>query len=74
MGHSQIDYDPNEQPAARRYRLFARVIHLTGMSQIRDLQPFLQAKLEKTSIEEIDSQRTADGMSLYTIIICLSTY
>lgn len=63
MNHTQIDLDPNEQTAAR-YRLFARVIRVIGMSQISDLQPFLPAKLEKTSIEEIDSQSTVDGMSL----------
>ena len=62
MNHIQIDLDPNEQTAAR-YRLYARVIRVIGMSQISDLQPFLQAKLEKTLIEEIDSQSTVDGMS-----------
>ncbi|MCJ1349614.1 hypothetical protein MMC31_007855 [Peltigera leucophlebia] len=60
MNHIQIDLDPNEQTAAR-YRLYARVIRVIGMSQISELQLFLQAKLEETSIEEIDTQSTVDG-------------
>lgn len=57
-------YDPNETAAAR-YRLFGRVIRVIGMSQISNLQPFLQANLEKTAIEEIDSPSTLDGIALY---------
>lgn len=60
MNHTHIDFDPNEQTTGR-YRLFARVIRVIGMSQISDLQPFLQAKLEETLNEEIDSQSTVDG-------------
>lgn len=72
MKYNQDEFDPNEQTAAR-YRLFARVIHVIGISQISDLQPFLQANLERTSIEEIDSQSPVDGMSLNTAVVALHT-
>lgn len=59
MKHTQIGvkFDPNEQ-TAERYRLYARVIKVIGTSQISDLQQFLQAKLEETLSEEIESQST----------------
>lgn len=44
------------------------------MAQISDLQLFLQAKLEKTSIEEIDSPSTVDCIFLNTPVICRSAY
>lgn len=73
MKNNEIEYDPSEQSAVRT-RLFARVIHVIGVLQIPDLQPLLRAKLEKTSIEEIDSQSMVDGMSPSTPVIFRSTH
>lgn len=52
--------DPNEQSAAR-YRLFARAIKVAGVSHIATLQPLLQASLEKTVEEAMDSHEAVDG-------------
>ena len=61
MNHTEIDLDPNEQTAAR-YRLYSRSIRVIGMSQISTLQPYLQAKLEKTLFRAIGSRPAVDGI------------
>ena len=59
MHHGEVSLDPNEQ-AAHRYRLFSRAIKITGLAQIAALQPYLQARLEKTLQETIATQPTSD--------------
>lgn len=59
MHYGDVSLDPNEQ-AAHRYRLFSRAIKITGLAQIADLQPYLQARLEKTLHETIGSQPTSE--------------
>ena len=59
MHHGEVSLDPNEQ-AAHRYRLFSRAIKITGLAQIAALQPYLQARLEKTLQETIGTQPTSD--------------
>lgn len=44
-----------------RYRLFARAIRVNGLSQIKALQPYLQARLRKTVQEKIDPQTATGG-------------
>ena len=59
MHHGEVSLDPNEQ-AAHRYRLFSRAIKITGLAQIAALQPYLQARLEKTLHETIETQPTSE--------------
>ena len=60
LSHTEIDWDPNEQ-INLRYRLFARAIRLNGLSQIKALEPYLQARCRITVREKIGSQVAADG-------------
>ena len=62
MHHGDVSLDPNEQ-AAHRYRLFSRAIKITGLAQIAALQPYLQARLERTLHEALDSQPTPESGS-----------
>lgn len=65
MRHTEIQWDPNEQ-INLRYRLFARAIRINGLSQINTLQPYLQARLERTFSEKIGPQITTDGLKLFS--------
>lgn len=60
MSHTEIQWDPNEQ-INLRYRLLARAIRINGLSQIKALQPYLQARLRKTFEERVDPQITTNG-------------
>ena len=60
MSHNETTFDPNEQ-LNMRYRLFARAIRINGLSQLRALQPYLQARLQKTFDQEISPQILTDG-------------
>ena len=60
--HYDEEFDPNEQ-AAHRYRLYSRAIKITGLAQIAALQPYLQARLEKTLHETIGTQPTSESGS-----------
>lgn len=64
IGHTKSPLDPKEQ-ANFRYRLYARAIKINGVSQIKTLQPHLQARLERTLIEKINPQITTDGLIQY---------
>ena len=65
MSHNETQFDPNEQ-LNMRYRLFARAIRINGLSQLDNLQPYLQARLQKTLDEKISPQILVDG-SEYTV-------
>ncbi|KAL8897787.1 MAG: hypothetical protein Q9192_002415 [Flavoplaca navasiana] len=63
MSHTVIQLDPNEQTNLR-YRLFARALRINGVSQLENLSPYLQARLEETIAQKVDPQLRAEGLKL----------
>ena len=61
MTCAKIEFDPNEQTAAR-YRLFARAIKVIGLQQITALQPSLVSRLEQTVSSALRSRQEVDGI------------
>ncbi|CAD6592998.1 MAG: hypothetical protein ASARMPREDX12_006647 [Alectoria sarmentosa] len=57
LSHTETEWDPNEQ-INQRYRLFTRAIRIAGVSQMKILQPYLQARMKKTFQEMVYSQVT----------------
>jgi hypothetical protein len=60
MSLRELHLNPNEQTNLR-YRLFARAIRINGLSQMKELQPYLEARMRKTFQEMIYPQILTDG-------------
>ncbi|KAL9034573.1 MAG: hypothetical protein Q9180_005329 [Flavoplaca navasiana] len=68
MSHSVIQLDPNEQTNLR-YRLFARAIRINGVSQLENLSPYLQARLEETVAQKMDPQLREEAYATASYIL-----
>ena len=66
MSHANIDWDPNEQ-INLRYRLYTRAIKVKGLAQMGKLYPYLQARLNQTIVQQLETQIISDGsrISIY---------
>lgn len=53
--------NPNEQ-LTLRYRLFTRAIKVKGVSQMGNLYPYLQTRLDQTVAQQLETQVFAESM------------
>ena len=63
MSHAGIQFNPDEQ-ISLRHRLFVRAIRINGVSQLKTLHPYLEARLGKTIENMVDPKITTEGSKL----------
>ncbi|KAL8700750.1 MAG: hypothetical protein Q9201_005278 [Fulgogasparrea decipioides] len=60
ISHAQVGFDPNEQ-SGPRLRLATRAIKARGLAQLESLYPYLQAKLKRVVISELEPKIITSG-------------